>query len=82
MSERITVIEADQRLDEVLELVEAGSEVRVTRAGRTVARILPVAPERPSLTSEQRAAWERLQKTRWHLGGEKPDRDELHDRRH
>lgn len=81
MSERITMIEADQRLAEVLALVEAGSEVRVTRAGRTVARILPVAQEGRSLTPEQEAALARLQATEWHLGGGKLDRDELHDRR-
>lgn len=36
--------EAERRMSQLLEWVEAGEEVTITRSGRAVARLLPVAP--------------------------------------
>lgn len=52
---RITgVFEAKQRFSELLAAVESGEEVRITRHGKEVVRMLPVSPQ--SLAEEQRAA--------------------------
>lgn len=41
----MSVLEAKQRFGEVVEAVQRGLTVRVTRRGREVARIVPVAAE-------------------------------------
>lgn len=45
--------EAKTRLSELLAAVEAGESVTITRRGKAVARLVPIAPE-----PEQAAAWE------------------------
>ncbi len=62
--------------------VEQGEELVITRRGKPVARLVPVAAQR-QLSPEQLAALERTRK-RMHrgydLGGRMPSRDELHER--
>jgi prevent-host-death family protein len=43
----VNVHEAKTHLSRLLEEVEAGQEVVIARAGRPVARLLPLAPARP-----------------------------------
>lgn len=45
----VTLAQAKAQLSELLNKVEAGEEVTVTRRGRPVARIGPVAPQRQRL---------------------------------
>ena len=46
------VFEAKQRFSELVAAVEAGEEVRITRHGKEVVRMLPVDPK-PVVTPEQ-----------------------------
>lgn len=76
----VTAREANQRFSELLSAVETeGRSFVVTKHGRPVARLVPVA-ERKALTPEQEAALQRLLNTSWNLGGERFSRDELHER--
>ncbi len=43
----VNVHEAKTHLSRLLEQVEAGQEIVIARAGRPVARLVPLAPERP-----------------------------------
>lgn len=45
----LEVSESDARLQEVLSLVSAGTEVVLARAGNPVARVVPIAPRIPGL---------------------------------
>ncbi len=47
------VFEAKARLSELIAAVEAGEEVRITRHGREVVRMLPVAPVEAAAGSKQ-----------------------------
>ncbi len=59
------VAEAKNNFTHLLDRVEEGERVVITRHGKPVAEIRPVAPERPLPTeSERRAAFERLRKMR------------------
>lgn len=50
---RVTgVFEAKQRFSELVAAVEAGEEVRITRHGKEVVRMLPVRPK-PVISEEQ-----------------------------
>jgi prevent-host-death family protein len=83
MAETITAREANQRFAEVLRGVEQGREFVVTKRGRPIARIAPVAREGArTLSPEQEAAWERLKSRKFDLGGPPyySSRDELHER--
>jgi prevent-host-death family protein len=44
--ERVNVHEAKTHLSRLLERVEAGEEVVIARAGRPIARLVPVGPKR------------------------------------
>lgn len=46
------VFEAKQRFSELIAAVESGEEVRITRHGKEVVRMLPVQPK-PVITEEQ-----------------------------
>lgn len=46
------VYEAKQSFSELIAVVEAGEEVRITRHGKEVVRMLPV-PSKPAMTQEQ-----------------------------
>lgn len=43
----IGALEAKTELDELLDLVEAGEDVLITRRGKAVARLTPAAPATP-----------------------------------
>jgi len=47
---RVKIADLKNRLSEHLRAVEAGAEVTVTDRNRPIARILPIAPQRRSLT--------------------------------
>jgi prevent-host-death family protein len=46
------IFEAKQNFSELIAAVEAGEEVRITRHGKEVVRMLPVKPQ-PVITEEQ-----------------------------
>jgi prevent-host-death family protein len=82
MERRVTLRQANQQLSRYVREVEDGAEVVITRRGRPVARLMPVAGER-RLTAEQAAALERTlarMERGWALGGRAPSRDSLHER--
>jgi prevent-host-death family protein len=51
------IFEAKQNFSAIVEAVEAGEEVRITRHGKEVARILPIPPK-PKPVSEKQIARE------------------------
>jgi prevent-host-death family protein len=51
------IFEAKQNFSAIVEAVEAGEEVRITRHGKEVARILPI-PAHPKPVSEKQIARE------------------------
>ncbi len=82
MQHQISLREANQHLSRYIKTVEQGDELVITRRGKPVARLVPVATKR-QLSPEQLAALERTRE-RMHsgrdLGGRMPPRDELHER--
>ncbi len=82
MTKIVTLRDVNQQFARYLREVEAGEEFVITRNGKPVARLTPVARRRV-LTPRQRAAWERIEarmREGWPLGAGKLDRDALHDR--
>jgi prevent-host-death family protein len=83
MQRSVSAREANQQFSRILREVEAGTEILVTRRGRSVARIVPAQQARErQLTQEQEAALERTRRRLekgWDLGGGKFNRDELYD---
>jgi len=55
---QVAVFEAKTRLSELLDEVEAGAEVLITRRGTAVARLVPAEPRsaRPAPSRKQRVA--------------------------
>ena len=68
-SSTVGAYEAKTHLSELLERVEAGEEITITKHGAPVARLVPVKKE--ASQKERRAAVERIQKlaTGLSLGG-------------
>jgi len=82
MTKTVTLRDANQQFARCIREVEAGEEFVITRNGKPVARLTPVAKHRV-LTAQQRAAWERLQEAMeegWDIGAGPFDRDALHER--
>ena len=82
MQLRISIREANQHLSRYLEKVERGDEVVITRRGTPVAKLVKTSME-TELTEAQLAARERVRsrmKKGYALGGEKLDRDMIHER--
>jgi prevent-host-death family protein len=82
MQEIVSIREANQHLSRYLQRVEQGAEIVITRRGRPIARLLPVA-RGPSLSEVQQAARERLRERMrrgYALGGIRIDRETLHER--
>lgn len=82
ITQNVSLREANQHLSRYVRDVEAGAEVVITRRGRPVARLVPVAAER-QFSAEQEAALARTvarMKRGYSLGGQAPRRDELYDR--
>ena len=85
MPTTLTLRDANQHFARCVREVEAGAEFVITRNGRPVARLVPVAaPGRRVLTEAQTAALERLM-LRWSkaapLEGLRFDRQALYDER-
>jgi prevent-host-death family protein len=82
MTKTVTLRDANQQFARCIREVEAGEEFVITRNGKPVARLTPVAKRRV-LTAQQQAAWERLQEAMeegWDIGAGPLDRDALHER--
>ena len=82
MTKTITIRDANQQFARCIREVEAGEEFVITRNGKPVARLMPVARHRV-LTPRQQAAWEGIEtrmREGWPLDAGKLDRDALHDR--
>lgn len=82
MQHHASLREINQQLARYVKSVEQGDEVVITRRGKPIARLVPVAAER-RLSPEQSKALERsLDRMRrgYPLGGRVPPRDELHER--
>lgn len=82
MELRVTLREANQHLSRYVNAVEAGDVVVITRRGQPIARLVPETSAR-QLSPEQKAARQRTRERTtagYALGGERPDRDALHER--
>jgi len=82
MTRAISLRDANQRFARCIREVEAGEEFVITRNGKPVARLTPVARRRV-LTPQQQDAWKRLQEAMeegWDIGTGPLDRDALHER--
>lgn len=82
MELNISVREANQHLSRYLDKVERGDEVVITRRGAPVARLVGTGGTRV-LTEAQRVVREQMRKRMaegYALGGEKLDRDAMHER--
>lgn len=83
MPTTITLRDANQQFSRCIRAVEAGEEFIVTREGRPVAKITPVAGAR-HLTAEQVAAWARTKARMaegWPIGAAKGLREDIYDDR-
>lgn len=82
MTKTVTLRDANQQFARCIREVEAGEEFVITRNGKPVARLTPVANCRV-LTPQQQAAWERTEarmREGWPLDAGPLDRDLLHER--
>lgn len=82
MEHQASLRQINQELARYVKSVEQGDEVIITRRGKPIARLVPIAAER-RLSPEQSAALARsLERMRrgYSLGGRMPARDELHER--
>lgn len=82
MQHQISLREANQHLSRYVRIVERGEEFVITRRGKPVARLVPVALQEP-ISPEKLAALERTRQRMqrgYDLGGRMPSRDELHER--
>jgi prevent-host-death family protein len=77
---RVSLREVNQHLTRYVKAVEAGERIVITRLGKPVALLSPLASEERQLSAEQEAALERILSQNLHLGGVAPRRDELHER--
>jgi prevent-host-death family protein len=74
--------EANRSFSKILKEAENGKTITITRNGKPVARLEPVAVK-PKSEKSCREAHERLMKTLskgFHLGGKGFTRDEMHER--
>ncbi len=81
MQHQISLREANQHLSRYIKTVEQGEELVITRRGKPVARLVPVAAKR-QLSPDQLAALDRTRERMRigrDLGGRMPPREELHE---
>jgi prevent-host-death family protein len=82
LAKTISLREANQAFAKCVRAVEGGEEYLITRNGKAVARLVPIAGQR-ALTPGQQAA---LARTRarmvagWPIGAGSLDREALHER--
>lgn len=79
MKQQISLREANQHLSRYIEAVERGEEIIITRRGKPVARLAPVA-SKAGISPERLAAWKRLKAMARPLNIGRFDRDEAHER--
>ena len=82
MQHQISLREANQHLSRYIKTVEQGEELVITRRGKPVARLVPIATK-PELNPEQLAALARTRdrmRSGRDLGGRMPSRESLHER--
>lgn len=65
----VGVVEAEGRLGQLLDRVEAGEEIVITRSGRAVARLLPPTPAFDTVRAQEAAAAIRRMSQGATLGG-------------
>lgn len=80
MEQRVSLREVNQNLARYVKAVEAGERIVITRRGKPIALLSPLAAEERTLSAAQKEALERLLNQSYHLGGQAPLRDELHER--
>ena len=83
MPRRVTLREANQHLSRLIQAVETGEELIITRRGQPVARLSRIEPQKKVLSPKQEAALRRMQAhmdAGYQLGGQLPSRDSLHER--
>ncbi len=80
MEQRVSLREVNQHLTRYVKAAEAGERIVITRRGKPIALLSPVAEEERSLRPDQEAALERILNRSHHLGGKAPARDELYER--
>ncbi len=80
MEQRVSLREVNQHLTRYVKAAEDGERIVITRRGRPVALLSPIARQERSLTPAQEEALERLLNQDHHLGGRAPSRDEMHER--
>jgi prevent-host-death family protein len=54
----VNVYDAKTQLSRLLESVERGEEIVIARAGKPVARLVPIAPKRPRVPAGWAGRWE------------------------
>jgi len=82
MTKTVTLRDANQRFARCIREVEAGEEFIITRNGKPVARLAPIANRRV-LTPQQQAALEIIREAMREglpIGAGPLDRDALHER--
>ncbi len=82
MSKTISLREANQGFARCIRQVEAGEDYVITRKGKPVARLVPIAGPRALSAAQQAArarARARMEKG-WPIGAGALDRDGLHER--
>lgn len=80
MEKRVSLREVHQHLVRYIKEVEAGERIVITRRGRPIALLSPVPRQEKALSAAQEQALERLLNQGYHLRGQAPSRDELHER--
>ena len=83
MEKTLTLREANQAFARVVREVESGAAYVITRNGKPVAKISPVAGARRVLTAEQEASLSRMiacMEEGWPLNASGFDRGSLHER--
>lgn len=80
MEQRVSLREVNQNLARYVKAVEAGERIVITRRGKPIALLSPLSAEERTLSAAQKEALERLLNQSYHLGGQAPSRDELHER--
>ncbi len=82
MQQMINIREVNQHLSEYIRLLESGNEIVITKHGKAVAKLVPIA-ETKTLSNKQQEALQRLRgqlKDGYHLGGKGINRDALYER--
>jgi len=65
----VALFDAKNRLSELINRVEAGEEIAITRRGKVVARLVPAAPEEAEQRARQAIAGLRSSRKGVSLGG-------------